>query len=180
MTFAWWCGAFFGAGRWRHGEARGAGFFSADGAARFCDSGLAACLAVPPPAQPAARIGIRIQAGARTARPFYPVKLGFAFFGFAAGALPATPPPPPLPFFVVVVAADVDVPVDDDSVEALVVSGVVVVIVVTAVVPPVVIVETIVVVAWAPNGAAPAVQAAVAAPNATKTAKAAPHATNFR
>jgi len=61
----------------------------------------------------------------------------------------------------------------------LVDSGVVVVIVVTTVLPPVVTVETIVVVACAPNGAAPAVNAAAAAPSVTSTAKAAPHTAYF-
>jgi hypothetical protein len=101
------------------------------------------------------------------------VKAGCAFFGVAAGALA---PPAPLFFPVVVVVAvddvSVDAPVDVDPV----VSGVVVVIVVTAVVPPVVIVETIVVVACVPNGAAPAVQAAVAAPRVTNAVNAAPQA----
>ena len=73
---------------------------------------------------------------------------------------------------------------EDDSVDpvdpVLDVSGVVVVIVVTTVEPPVVIVDVIVVVACAPNGAAPAVNAAVAAPNAIKAANAAPQRASFR
>jgi hypothetical protein len=102
----------------------------------------------------------------------YPVKAGCAFFGVAAGAFA----PAPLSFPVVVVVAVDDVSVDAPVEVDPVVSGVVVVIVVTAVVLPVVIVETIVVVACAPNGAAPAVQAAVAAPSVTNTANAAPQA----
>jgi hypothetical protein len=100
------------------------------------------------------------------------VKAGFAFVGFAAGAVP---PPPPPPDSVVVVVPVVSVV----AVVSVVVSGVVVVMVVTAVLPPVVIVETIVVVAWAPNGAAPAVNAAVAAPRVIKAANAAPHSASF-
>ena len=73
----------------------------------------------------------------------------------------------------------VDVSVDPVEVEPVVVSGVVVVIVVTTVEPPVVIVDTIVEVAWAPNGAAPAVNAAVAAPRVISTANAAPQAAYF-
>jgi len=106
------------------------------------------------------------------------VKLGSALAGVAAGALPPAPalPPPPL-FVVVVVPVDVeavDDPVLDDK------SGVVVVIVVTTVVLPVVTVVTIVVVACEPNGAAPAVNAAVAAPSVIRVAKAAPQRTYFR
>jgi len=75
---------------------------------------------------------------------------------------------------VLVVSVDVDsvpvVPVDELE------SGVVVVIVVTTVLPPVVTVDVIVVVAWAPNGAAPAVNAAVAAPSVIRTANAAAQA----
>jgi hypothetical protein len=107
------------------------------------------------------------------------VKLGSALAGVAAGALPA-PAFPPLS--VVVVPVDV-VSVDVDSLDEPVLddeSGVVVVIVVTTVVLPVVIVVTIVVVACAPNGAAPAVNAAVAAPRVMRVAKAAPHRANFR
>ncbi len=85
------------------------------------------------------------------------MKFGSAFVALAAGAAP--PPPPPASVVVVVSVDVVSVAVVAVDVEA-VVSGVVVVIVVTAVLPPVVIVETIVVVAWAPNGAAPAVKAA--------------------
>jgi len=72
-----------------------------------------------------------------------------------------------------------DVSVEDESVLELDESGVVVVIVVTTVLPPVVTVVTIVVVACAPNGAAPAVNAAVAAPSVISTAKPAPHAAYF-
>jgi hypothetical protein len=69
-----------------------------------------------------------------------------------------------------VVLSEVDeVSVDELELE----SGVVVVIVVTTVLPPVVIVVVIVVVAWALNGAAPAVRAAVAAPAVMRTANAA-------
>jgi hypothetical protein len=105
------------------------------------------------------------------------VKFGFAFFAPAAGAVP---PPPPPPLSVVVVVDDV-VSVDVDPVvePVLVESGVVVVIVVTTVVLPVVTVETMVVVACGPNGAAPAVKAAVAAPSVISTAKAAPHSAYF-
>jgi hypothetical protein len=101
------------------------------------------------------------------------VNFGSAFLGVAAGAVP----PPPL-LFPVVVVVDVDVSVDVEPVvdPVDVESGVVVVIVVTTVVLPVVIVVTIVVVAWAWNGAAPAVNAAVAAPSVIKTANAAPQA----
>jgi hypothetical protein len=116
------------------------------------------------------------------------VKFGFARFGVAAGAAPpapAAPPLPPLLSVVVVVLPVVSVDVDavDDSVEAvllLVESGVVVVIVVTTVVVPVVTVETIVVVACAPNGAAPAVNAAVVAPSAISAAKPAPQRAYLR
>ena len=108
----------------------------------------------------------------------YPVKLGFAFFALAAGAVPPPPPPPP-PFFVVLVVDDVLVDVDPVVEPVLVESGVVVVIVVTTVELPVVMVETIVVVAWAPNGAAPAVKAAVAAPSVISTANEAPHSAYF-
>src|SRR5207244_2641811 len=72
------------------------------------------------------------------------------------------------------------VPVDADEDPVLDVSGVVVVIVVTTVLLPVVIVDVMVVVACAPNGAAPAVNAAVAAPRAIRTAKAAPQMASFR
>jgi hypothetical protein len=100
------------------------------------------------------------------------VKDGCAFFGVAAGAFaPAAPPP---------LAVVVVVPVDDVSVDVEpVLSGVVVVIVVTPVELPVVNVETIVVVACDPNGAAPAVKAAVAAPSVTNTANAAPQAADL-
>src|SRR6185437_13615809 len=113
----------------------------------------------------------------------YPVNFGCAFVGVAAGADP--PPPPPLLSVVVVVdvedvsVAVVSVELDPVEVPVDVESGVVVVIVVTTVLPPVVTVETIVVVACAPNGAAPAVNAAVAAPSVISTAKAAPHAAYF-
>ena len=90
--------------------------------------------------------------------------------------------PPPPESVVLVVSVD-EVSVDDVSVEDVSVleleSGVVVVIVVTTVLPPVVTVETIVVVACAPNGAAPAVNAAVAAPSVISTAKPAPQAAYF-
>jgi hypothetical protein len=99
------------------------------------------------------------------------VNFGSAFVGVAAGAVP----PPPLSSVVVVVSVEVvSVPVELD-----VESGVVVVIVVTTVVLPVVIVVTIVVVACDPNGAAPAVNAAVAAPSVISTANAAPHTAYF-
>ena len=105
------------------------------------------------------------------------MNFGSADFGVAAGALP--PPPESV---VLVVSVD-EVSVDDVSVEDVSVleleSGVVVVIVVTTVLPPVVTVETIVVVACAPNGAAPAVNAAVAAPSVISTAKPAPQAAYF-
>jgi hypothetical protein len=65
------------------------------------------------------------------------------------------------------------------AVELDVESGVVVVIVVTTVELPVVIVVTIVVVASAWKGAAPAVNAAVAAPSVISTANAAPHTAYF-
>src|SRR5207248_6626427 len=105
---------------------------------------------------------------------------GFPFVGVAAGAFPPAPPPPP---FVVVVDPVVSVEVlsVDPVVEPVLVdSGVVVVMVVTTVLPPVVTVETIVVVACAPNGAAPAVNAAVAAPSAIRATKAAPQRASFR
>jgi len=78
----------------------------------------------------------------------------------------------------VVVVVPVVALVDVEPVVELV-SGVVVVIVVTTVELPVVIVETIVVVASGPNGAAPAVNAAVAAPSVISTANAAPHNAYF-
>ena len=109
------------------------------------------------------------------------MNFGFALFAFAAGAAP--PPLPPLLLFpvVVVVLPVVDVvPVDALVEPVLDVSGVVVVIVVTTLELPVVIVEVIVVVACAPNGASPAVNAAVAAPRAIRTAKAAPQRASFR
>ena len=100
------------------------------------------------------------------------MNFGCAFVGVAAGALP---PPASLSVEVVsVVVASVDVV----SVE-LDVSGVVVVIVVTTVELPVVIVVTIVVVACAWNGAAPAVNAAAAAPSVISTANEAPHTAYF-
>jgi hypothetical protein len=101
----------------------------------------------------------------------YPVNFGCAFVGVAAGAVP---PPPPLSVVVVVSVAVVSVDVEPDEA-----SGVVVVIVVTTVVLPVVIVVTIVVVAAAPNGAAPAVNAAVAAPSVISVANAAPQIAYF-
>jgi hypothetical protein len=110
------------------------------------------------------------------------VNFGFADFGVAAGALP--PPPEsllPLVSVVLVVSVEVDeVSVELESVlELLVESAVVDVIVVTTVLPPVVTVVTMVVVACAAKGAAPAVNAAVAAPSVMSTAKAAPHAAYF-
>jgi hypothetical protein len=108
------------------------------------------------------------------------VKFGFALAGVAAGAVPP-PPPPPLSVVVVVPVVSVDVDPVDDSVEPVLdESGVVVVIVVTTVVLPVVTVLTIVVVACAPNGAAPAVIAAVTAPSASRQVKAAPQRANLR
>jgi hypothetical protein len=99
-----------------------------------------------------------------------------ADFGDAGGAFPPAAPPPLLSVVVVVPVVSVDdVSVDDDPV----VSGTVVVIVVTPVELPVVTVEMIVVVACDPNGAAPAVKAAVAAPSVTNTANAALQATYF-
>ena len=108
--------------------------------------------------------------------------------GVAAGAVP---PPAlfPLPPLSVVDVVSVDVvsvevePVDDADVSVELVldeSGVVVVIVVTTVVPFVVTVVTIVVVACAPNGAAPAVIAAVTAPRASSVVKAAPQRAYLR
>jgi hypothetical protein len=81
----------------------------------------------------------------------------------------------------VVVSVDV-VSVDVVAVDSVELdeSGVVVVIVVTTVVPFVVTVVTIVVVADAPNGAAPAVNAAVTAPSVISTAKAAPQRAYLR
>jgi hypothetical protein len=102
------------------------------------------------------------------------VNFGSAFVGVAAGAVP----PPPLSSVVVVVSVEV-VSLDVVSVAVDVESGVVVVIVVTTVELPVVIVVTIVVVASAWKGAAPAVNAAVAAPSVISTANAAPHTTYF-
>src|SRR5439155_2599539 len=131
-----------------------------------------------PPAQPAARTGTKIQLAARAVTNGYPVNFGSPFVGFAAGAVP--PPPPPPLSVVDVVPVDVE-PVDvEPVVEPVVeVSGVVVAIVVTTVVLPVVIVVTIVVVASARNGAAPAVNAAVAAPSVISTANAAPQMAYF-
>ena len=105
------------------------------------------------------------------------MNFGSAFVGVAAGAVPPPPPPPPLSVVVVEVDVSVDVVsvVESDEVE----SGVVVVIVVTTVVLPVVIVVTIVVVASAWKGAAPAVNAAVAAPRVISTANAAPQTAYF-
>ena len=111
-----------------------------------------------------------------------------AFAGVAAGAVP---PPAlfPLPPLSVVDVVSVDVvsvevePVDDAEVSVELVldeSGVVVVIVVTTVVPFVVTVVTIVLVACAPNGAAPAVIAAVTAPRASRVVKAAPQTAYLR
>jgi hypothetical protein len=71
-------------------------------------------------------------------------------------------------------------PVDDPVEPVLDESGVVVVMVVTIVELFVVIVLVIVVVACAPNGAAPAVIAAVTAPSASRHVKAAPQRANFR
>jgi hypothetical protein len=102
------------------------------------------------------------------------VNFGSAFVGVAAGAVP---PPESLPLSVLVVSVVV-ASVDVVSVE-LDVSGVVVVIVVTTVELPVVIVVTIVVVACAWNGAAPAVNAAAAAPSVISTANEAPHTAYF-
>jgi hypothetical protein len=79
---------------------------------------------------------------------------------------------------VAVVSVEVD-PVDDSVEPVLEESGVVVVIVVTTVVLFVVMVVTIVVVACAPNGAAPAVIAAVTAPSASRPVKAAPQRAYF-
>ena len=113
----------------------------------------------------------------------YPVKFGWPDLAPAAGALPPLPelPLPPLDVVSVEVVSVAVVSVDVESVELeLDRSGVVVVIVVTTVEPPVVTVETIVVVAWAPNGAAPAVNAAVAAPSVISTAKAEPQRANLR
>ncbi|MGZ6685818.1 MAG: hypothetical protein ACXVFJ_17080, partial [Gaiellaceae bacterium] len=111
------------------------------------------------------------------------MNFGSADFGVAAGALPPPPESVVLVVSVELVSVDEvsvdDVSVEDESVLELDESGVVVVIVVTTVLPPVVTVETIVVVACAPNGAAPAVNAAVAAPSVINTAKPAPHAAYF-
>ena len=112
-----------------------------------------------------------MQLAARAVANDYPVNFGSAFVGFAAGAVP-----PPLSSVVVVVSVDV-VSVDVESVD--VESAVVVTIVLTTVVLPVVIVVTIVVVASAWKGAAPAVNAAVAAPSVISTANAAPHTAYF-
>ena len=102
------------------------------------------------------------------------MNFGSAFVGVAAGAVP---PPASLSVVVVsVVVASVDVV--SVAVE-LDVSGVVVVMVVTTVELPVVIVVTIVVVACAWNGAAPAVNAAAAAPSVISTANEAPHTAYF-
>src|SRR5580765_6475909 len=120
----------------------------------------------------------RIQLARRRVTSGYPVNFGSADFGVAAGALP----PPPESVVLVVSVDEVsvdDVSVEDESVLELDESGVVVVIVVTTVLPLVVTVVTIVVVACAPNGAAPAVNAAVAAPSVISTAKPAPHAAYF-
>jgi hypothetical protein len=104
------------------------------------------------------------------------VNFGSAFVGVAAGAVP----PPPLSSVVVVVSVEVvSLDVVSVAVELDVESGVVVVIVVTTVELPVVIVVTIVVVASAWKGAAPAVNAAVAAPSVISTANAAPHTAYF-
>jgi hypothetical protein len=108
------------------------------------------------------------------------VKFGLALAGFAAGAWPepALAPPPP-PDVVVVFVAVVSVDAVESVEPVLDESGVVVVIVVTTVVPLVVIVVTTVEVACAPNGAAPAVNAAVTAPSASRQVKAAPQRAYF-
>jgi hypothetical protein len=153
--------------------------FTLDGAAGracFCTvtgAGFWAARSTEPPEQPAARIGTRTQLAARPVDNGYPVNFGCAFVGVAAGAVP---PPPPVVVVVSVAVVSVDVEPVDEPVE---VSGVVVVIVVTTVVLPVVIVVTIVVVASAPNGAAPAVNAAVAAPSVISVANAAPQIAYF-
>jgi hypothetical protein len=110
------------------------------------------------------------------------VNFGSAFVGVAAGAVP----PPPLSSVVVVVSVEVvSLDVESVAVESVAVelvdveSGVVVVIVVTTVELPVVMVVTIVVVASAWKGAAPAVNAAVAAPSVISTANAAPQPAYF-
>jgi hypothetical protein len=158
---------------------RACGFFAF--AATF--AGFSAARCDWPPAQPATRTGTRIQLAERSVTDGYPVNFGCAFVGVAAGALP-------LPESLLVSVVDV-VSVAVVSVVALVSvelesvddvddeSGVVVVIVVTTVLPPVVTVETIVVVACPAKGAAPAVNAAVAAPSVTSTANAAPHPAYF-
>jgi hypothetical protein len=159
-------------------------FFTFVGAAaRACScavvrAGFSAARCASLPAQPAARIGTRTQLATRTVANGYPVNFGSALAGVAAGAVP---PPPPVSSVVVVVSVavvSVDVePVDEPTLD--VASGVVVVIVVTTVVLPVVIVVTNVVVASAPKGAAPAVNAAVAAPSVISTANAAPQIAYF-
>jgi hypothetical protein len=160
-------------------------FFTFVGAAgRACGfaagrAGFSAAGCTDPPAQPAARIGTRTtQLAARAVANDYPVNFGCAFLAVAAGAVP---PPPPVSVVVVVSVAVVSVDVESVGVEPVVEveSGVVVVIVVTTVVLPVVMVVTIVVVASAPNGAAPAVNAAVAAPSVISAANAAPHTAYF-
>src|SRR5439155_6718431 len=156
-------------------------FVAAAGRACFCTVAgggfSAAGCTEEPPAQPAARTGTKIQLAARAVTNGYPVNFGSPFVGFAAGAVP--PPPPPPLSVVDVVPVDVE-PVVEPVVEpAVEVSGVVVAIVVTTVVLPVVIVVTIVVVASARNGAAPAVNAAVAAPSVISTANAAPQMAYF-
>jgi hypothetical protein len=113
-----------------------------------------------------------MQLAARAVVNGYPVNFGSACAGVAAGAVP----PPPLSSVVVVVSVDVvSVAVVSVDVE----SAVVVTIVLTTVVLPVVIVVTIVVVASAWKGAAPAVNAAVAAPSVISTANAAPQTAYF-
>jgi hypothetical protein len=155
-------------------------------AGRFATRGGPCCFTVAgaglaarspePPAQPAARIGTRTQIAARAVTNGYPVNFGSACAGVAAGAVP----PPPLSSVVVVVSVDVvSVAVVSVAVELVDESGVVVVIVETTVLLPVVIVVTIVVVASAWKGAAPAVNAAVAAPSVISTANAAPHTAYF-
>jgi hypothetical protein len=106
------------------------------------------------------------------------VNFGSAFVGVAAGAVPP-PVSPPLSVVVVVSVDVVSLDVVSVAVELDVASGVVVVIVVTTVELPVVIVVTIIVVASAWKGAAPAVNAAVAAPSVISTANAAPHTAYF-
>src|SRR5205823_1615112 len=93
--------------RGRAGEGRGCAtfftfftFVAAAGRACFCTvdagvDGFGAASCTDPPAQPAARIGTRIQLATRPVANGYPVNFGFAFAGVAAGAVPPPPPPPP-------------------------------------------------------------------------------------